>query len=98
MIKKREDVTLMLCATCRRDTPSVQQREEFCPSFLCDDCYEYEKIRREFKLTTDRDESQRLYDRIWELSRRIDELRKEDEGMRSEKKNNPLFDDDDEGD
>ena len=83
---------LMLCAICRRDTHSVQQREEFCPSFLCDDCYEYEKTHQVFKLTTDHGESQRLYDKLSELSKKIDELRKEDERQASQRKANPLFD------
>jgi hypothetical protein len=91
MIRKREEITLMRCATCRRDTPSVQQREEFCPSFLCDDCYEYEKTHQAFKLTSDLGESQRLYDRLSELSKMIDELRKEHERQASQKKANPLF-------
>jgi hypothetical protein len=82
---------LMRCARCRRDMPSVHRREEFCPSFLCDDCYEYEKTRQVFKLNTNRDESQRLYDRLWELSKKIDDLRKEDETLASQKKANPLF-------
>jgi hypothetical protein len=82
----------MPCARCRRDIPSVHQREEFCPSFLCDDCYEYEKTRQAFKLNTDRSESDRLYDKIWELSKKIDDLRKEDERLASQKKGNPLFD------
>ena len=80
----------MRCARFRRDTPSVKQREEFCPSFLCDDCYEYEKTRQVFKLNTDLGESQRLYDKLWELSEKIDELRKEDERLASQKKVNSL--------
>ncbi len=82
----------MRCARCRRDIPSVQRREEFCPSFLCDDCYEYEKTRQAFKLNTDRSESDRLYDKLWELSKKIDDLRKEDERLASQKKGNLLFD------
>ena len=81
----------MLCARCRRDTPSVQQREEFCPSFLCDDCYEYENTHRVFKLTTDLGESERLYDKLSEMRKKINELRKEDERSASQKKANPLF-------
>ena len=81
----------MRCAECRRDTPSVQQRKEFCPSFLCDDCYEYESTRRVFTLTTARDESDRLYEKLGELRRRIDELRKEDERQTSQQKANSLF-------
>ena len=78
----------MHCATCRRDLPSVQQREEFCPAFLCDDCYEYEKTHRVFKLTTNLGESERLYDKLSELRERIDELRKEDERLSSNRKGN----------
>ncbi len=88
----------MRCATCRRDMLSVQQREEFCPAFLCDDCYEYEKTHREFSLTTNRDESQRLYDMLQELRKRIDEFRQEDERIANLQKGNPLFEDDDDDD
>src|SRR6266566_4578267 len=75
----------MRCARCRRDTPSVQQREEFCPAFLCDDCCEYEKTRQVFKLNSDLGESQRLYDKLMDLSKRIDELRREDEKQARQK-------------
>jgi hypothetical protein len=44
-----------------------------------------------FKLTTDLGESQQLYHKLWELRKRIDELRKEDERLTSQKKANPLF-------
>src|SRR6266566_4060504 len=50
----------MRCARCRRDTPSVQQREEFCPAFLCDACCEYEKTRQVFKLNP-RSRKRRIY-------------------------------------
>ncbi len=81
----------MRCARCRRDTPSVQQREEFCPAFLCDACCEYEKTRQVFKLNSDLGESQRLYDKLMDLSKRIDELRREDEKQARQKRSNPLF-------
>jgi hypothetical protein len=84
-------VCFMLCAQCRRDTPSVQQREEFCPAFLCDDCYEYEKIHNVLKLTTERGESDRLYDKLCEMGKRIEELRREYEREAREMKRNPLF-------
>jgi len=89
--EERGDIMLMHCATCRREVPSVQQREEFCPAFLCDDCYEYEKTHRVFMLTTNLGESQQLYDKLWELRKRIDELRREDERLTSQKKASPLF-------
>ena len=81
----------MRCATCRRDTPSVRERKEFCPAFRCDECYEYEKVHRVFTLTTDLGESERLYDKLSEMRKKIDELRKEDERLANEKKANPLI-------
>jgi hypothetical protein len=79
----------MRCATCRRNTASVQQRDEFCPSFLCDDCYEYEKVHQVFKLTTNLGESQQLYDKLCEMRKKIDELRKEDERLANQEKRQP---------
>ena len=87
----------MRCATCRRDTPSVQERKEFCPSFRCDECYEYEKVHSLFTLTTDLAESERLYDTLSELRKKIDELRKEDERLTSMKRANPLLNKDSRG-
>jgi hypothetical protein len=52
-------------------------------------------VHRVFKLTTDLDESQRLNDKLWEIRKKIDELRKEDERLASQEKGNPLFDNDD---
>ena len=91
LIRKRERIAVMHCAACRRDMPSVQQREEFCPAFLCDDCYEYENTRQMFKLNSDLAESQRLYNKLMDLSKRIDELRREDERQGRQKRSNPLF-------
>jgi hypothetical protein len=66
----------MRCGKCWRDTPSVQQREPpFCPSQLCDVCYEYEKTWRASTLESvskDSTEFFRLYDRLSELRAKID--------------------------
>jgi len=44
-----------------------------------------------FKLNSDLGESQRLYDKLIDLSKRIDELRREDERQVRQKRSNPLF-------
>ena len=44
-----------------------------------------------FKLTTDHGESERLYDELSELRKKIDQLREEDERLASQKKGNPLL-------
>jgi hypothetical protein len=61
----------VLCAQCRRDDPSVKLREEFCPGFLCDQCYEYQRLL--WKLLNF--PSRELYDRVSEEGRKIEELR-----------------------
>ena len=44
-----------------------------------------------FKLNSDLAESQRLYDKLMDLSKRIDELRRDDERQGRQKRSNPLF-------
>ena len=44
-----------------------------------------------FKLNSDLGESQRLYDKLIDLSKRIDELRREDERQARQKRSNLLF-------
>jgi len=39
----------MRCARCLRDIASVEQRDDACPAYLCEDCYEYEKTWQAFK-------------------------------------------------
>jgi len=71
-----------------RDTPSVQQREQFCPSILCDVCYEYETTWDSYQQESgskDPTEFVRLYDRLSELRKKIDELQR-DARVDSEKK------------
>jgi hypothetical protein len=70
-----------------RDIPSVQQREQFCPSTLCDVCYEYEATWNAYKQESgskDPTEFVRLYDRLSELRKKIDELQR-DATVESEK-------------
>jgi hypothetical protein len=70
-----------------RDTPSVQQREQFCPSILCDVYYEYDTTWDAYKQESgskDPTEFVRLCDRLSELRKKIDELHKE-ERVESEK-------------
>ncbi len=42
--------------------------------FRCDVCTEYEEASLEFRLNTDPAESERLYDRIFEIARMIEKL------------------------
>ena len=44
-----------------------------------------------FKLNSDLGECQRLYDKLIDLSKKIDELRREDERQARQKRSNPLF-------
>jgi hypothetical protein len=73
----------MRCGRCRREDPSVVMRDEppVRPMILCDLCYEYEKTWYEFQIG---DESSRdstkffqLYDRLSDLSAKIDEIFKQ---------------------
>jgi hypothetical protein len=72
----------MRCARCRREDPSVVMREESPVRhlWLCDLCYEYEKTWCEFQLYPIGDDSVKyfqLYDRLSELSAKIDEIFKQ---------------------
>jgi hypothetical protein len=81
----------MRCARCLRDTPSVQQREDVCPAYLCDVCYEYERTWHEFKMELGNKDSARfscLYDRLGELRGIIDGFLREAR-LDSEKKAGP---------
>ena len=57
---------------------SVQPRDEFCPSFLCDLCYEYEKLWHKFYaygMGMGLEELKLLSDKIKEQRTKIDKLR-----------------------
>jgi hypothetical protein len=45
--------------------------------FRCDECTEYEEASLEFRLNTDPAKRERLYDRIFEISARIEKLVKQ---------------------
>jgi methylphosphotriester-DNA--protein-cysteine methyltransferase len=81
----------MRCARCHRDTPSVQQREGFWARYLCDVCNEYEETWQAYKaesMNKDPTEFHRLYDRLGELSDKIDGFLKE-QRLESEKNVGP---------
>ena len=67
----------MRCANCLRDERSVKLRDLPIGMFRCDDCTEYEEASLEFRLNTDPGKRERLYDRIFEISARIEKLVKE---------------------
>ena len=67
----------MRCANCLRDERSVKLRDLPIGMFRCDDCTEHEEASLEFRLNTDPAKRERLYDRIFEISARIEKLVKE---------------------
>ena len=66
----------MRCAHCRREESSVKLRDLPIGMFLCDDCVEFEKASREFRLNMDSSQTEKLYDRVVALSEKIEELKR----------------------
>jgi hypothetical protein len=67
----------MRCANCLREERSVKLRDLPIGMFRCDVCTEFEEASLEFRLNTDPAESERLYDRIGEISWKIETLVRE---------------------
>ena len=67
----------MRCANCLREERSVKLRNLPIGMHYCDVCTEFEEASREFRLNTDPAKSDMLYNRIGEISQKIDTLARE---------------------
>ena len=67
----------MRCAKCLREEGSVKLRDLPLGMFYCDVCTEFEEASREFRLNTDPAKDDMLYDRIGEISAKIERLKRE---------------------
>lgn len=67
----------MRCANCHREERSVKLRDLPIGMHYCDVCTEFDEASREFRLNTDPAQRDRLYDRIGEISEKIEKLVKE---------------------
>jgi hypothetical protein len=75
----------MRCANCHREESSVKLRDLPIGMFYCDVCLEFEEASRKFRLNTDPAQSDRLYDRIGEISEKIEKLVREARGQTTDR-------------